>query len=78
MSLKKKKGRAKAGAYGLQWICKSTHSNNPGEKNRQGGEGTEMVVDVEEMGNCSVDHVSVPSSIALYQQSYAKDLRIKV
>lgn len=53
---------------------KTGHTDNPGEKRRRrGGEGIEMVVGVKEVGNCSVDHACVSSSVGLRQHSHAKD-----
>lgn len=51
---------------------KTGHVDNPGEKKRmRGGERVEMVAGVEEVGNCWVGHVCVPSSVGLQQLSYA-------
>lgn len=51
-----------------------THRDNPTKKKRRrGGEGVKMAAGVEEVGDCPVDRVWVPSSGGLKRHSCAKD-----
>lgn len=45
---------------------KTGHTDNSIEKKiKRGCKAVEIVVGVEEVGNCSIDHVCVPSSVGI-------------